>query len=708
MKSIHYIILLAFSALITSSCKKGFDTGWDTNVITPILHGELTIDDLVPDSIKQVNADNSVDLVYQNTIFDLSVTDLVTVPDTTVSVTVNLDSLALDDESVVENISLGQIANSLIADGNIIGYAINLSNGGMLAIDPLTGLSTGTDTVDATAFFETATFNHGFLDILIKNNFPIDVTNIHFQLRNSSDGAVIVDDVYELIEADGGFEFNTYDLTGLTVDGTLVAEIFDFSTPGSGGDEVPIDTSKTIFIQLNAHDMELYSATAVFPAQNLVNSQKEIEYLLGDGGPEITEMTLEQGMVKINVINTIEDSIHIIYSLPYAVSPLGEAVRFETYCPPAPAGESISVADSFDLSGYYVNLQGLNGNKANTFYQEFTASIDSTGVPRTLSLDDSIVVEYGLINVVPLALKGYVGSYHQEYDDNTNLGFNVLDFIDGGEIHFDDVNVNLTVTNGVGIDARFMINELKATNTASGESVNLSAADVIGVPIQVERAVENPFIPGLTEFQLNNSNSNILDLLELFPDKMSYDVSLDINPEGNIYNYQDFLLPDSRTKLTLDLELPLNLLAKDVTLVDTFDMDITTDDESTFIDDVQSIELTLLAENSFPLSTSIKILFFDDFGAVLDSLDFGGDVIQAGELNGICKVDEPKETNVSVIFTGDRIKNILNARQAEVTAVFNTPTETPCGETVKIYSDYRLEMHLTGHMNYQYSTKKEE
>jgi hypothetical protein len=702
LKNNRLYILISLLLVFLSSCRKSFDTAWDTDLLSPILHGELTIEDLVPDSIRQINADQSVDLIYQNTIFDLKITDLVEVPDTTVSVTVSLDSLTISDKVITETISLGEIATSLAESGDLLGTLIILANGSELEITELTGLASGTDTVDATSFFETATFEYGLLDILIKNELPIDITDITFQLRNSSDGAVIVEDTYPII-ASGTFELNTYDLSGKTVDGLLVAEIISFNSPGSGGEPVLIDTSDYVLIQLKAYDMDLYEATAIFPAQNLVNSQKEIEYYMGEGGPEITEMTLDSGTVFINVINTVQDSIHIIYTLPYAVSPTGEIVSFETYCPP-----DTTVTQTFDLAGYSIDLRGLGGNKANTFYQEFTASIDSTGIPRTLSLDDSIVVEYGLVNIKPLALEGYVGTYHEEFSDNANLGFNVLDFLDGGDIHFNDVNVNLTVTNGVGIDARFTIHNLIASNTTSGESIALSASGIIGVPIQVERAMQNPFIPGETQFTLNTTNSNILDLLEIFPDKMSYDVSLDINPDGNIYNYQDFLLPDSKTTLTLDLELPLDILADNVTLIDTFDIDIDFDEQSQFIDDVQSLDLTLLAENSFPLATSINILFFDDLGIVTDSVTFQGDAIAAGVFNADCKVDEPTETNITLSFTGDRIRNILESKQAKVTAVFNTPEDTPCGETVKIYSYYKLEMHLTAHLNYLYSTNNNE
>ena len=56
-----------------------------------------------------------------------------------------------------------------------------------------------------------------------------------------------------------------------------------------------------------------------------------------------------------------------------------------------------------------IDLRGANGTSYNTFYNEFKASIDSTGNMVSISLEDSVEVQYGLRDIIPSELKGYFG-----------------------------------------------------------------------------------------------------------------------------------------------------------------------------------------------------------------------------------------------------------------------------------------------------------
>ena len=64
------ILLLLLAVSVFSACRRSLDTGWDTRYLSPILTGELTIRDLVPDSVTVVNADESVTLVYQTELLN--------------------------------------------------------------------------------------------------------------------------------------------------------------------------------------------------------------------------------------------------------------------------------------------------------------------------------------------------------------------------------------------------------------------------------------------------------------------------------------------------------------------------------------------------------------------------------------------------------------------------------------------------------------
>ena len=145
----HYkgLLLLLCVILVIASCRRSLDTGWDTRYLTPIVTGELTIYDLVPDTLTQFEDDESVTLVYKSELLNYDLTqEAIEIPDTAVEVYVSLDSLTLEDQEMEVSISLGQIAIDL---GFPIGTLIILSNGDSAVLAPLTGLSTDPTPIDA-------------------------------------------------------------------------------------------------------------------------------------------------------------------------------------------------------------------------------------------------------------------------------------------------------------------------------------------------------------------------------------------------------------------------------------------------------------------------------------------------------------------------------------------------------------------------------
>ncbi len=684
-------ILLVLVALIgITSCKPDIESAWDTRYLVPLVTGELDLYDLVPDSITVIGENQDVTLVYQTDLLDYDLTEeAIEIPDTSVEYFVSLDSLSLDDQILSIPISLGQLAVDL---GFPYGTLLIAANGSEITLDPLIGLSTDPTPVDATSFFETATFLSGWLDISIANGFPVDLDTVVFELKNSVGGELVVYDTFYSVPSGGVPVVETYDLTGMTVEGNLVGQIKYFSTPGS---ETPvlIDTSDVLVITMTAYDMELYEATAVFPEQNLINNANDVQYDMG--GPEFTLMGIEEGYVVIYVENTINDTIHIVYDIPGAVDEFGNNVHIETA-----VGPDEIVDQAFDIAGYTIDLRGSEGDEVNTFYQEFSARINYTGIASDISLEDSLKVVYGLEGIVPNELRGYLGQYDIAITDTTT-GVELFDQFESGTIEFGDINIDLEIENGLGAGGVVTINSLGGLNSATGEMVMLNCADVIGLPIQVNRALDNPYIPGYTTITLNSANSNINDLIEIFPDKLFYDVSMSVNPDGNTFNYQDFVINTSRINIGFNLSMPLEFMASDLTLRNEFPMTL---DADAGTEGVGDIDVTLYADNSFPLSASLKIIFYDAANIPLDSIDFGGYVLQAGVLSDDCRVHVPTTTELHDLVDGTLKDAILNADHAEATVVFNTESIPTCSDIVKIYSDYTMKIQLVGDINYTFST----
>jgi hypothetical protein len=83
MKLLFKIILTVNLVILLFSCHK--DPGkasWDVSVMAPLINTSLGLDNLLADSLLQVNPDTSLKIVYNNTLYSVSVDSLINVPNT--------------------------------------------------------------------------------------------------------------------------------------------------------------------------------------------------------------------------------------------------------------------------------------------------------------------------------------------------------------------------------------------------------------------------------------------------------------------------------------------------------------------------------------------------------------------------------------------------------------------------------------------------
>ena len=68
---------------IVFSCKKE-NTTWSTNWTAPLVHGSLTLDDLIDTSYQETNGDGYLSFVINEPVYSFSVDTLINLPDTTI------------------------------------------------------------------------------------------------------------------------------------------------------------------------------------------------------------------------------------------------------------------------------------------------------------------------------------------------------------------------------------------------------------------------------------------------------------------------------------------------------------------------------------------------------------------------------------------------------------------------------------------------
>ncbi len=679
--------------IVFFSCKKSIEVNpsWETTMLVPILKSNLNLGNIVGDSILQSNADSSLQLIYESTLYSLKPGDgAFQIPDTIVKGTYNLTNLALANQAIVYNLSLGQAAQQMGPQGDFIISA----NGTMAAIPSINNQSTGNNDVNATQFFQTATLQHGFLEITIYNGFPIDISNIQFQIKNKISGTIVADTFFTNIIS-GTTSTKTVDLSGKTVEGTLVFKIIDLDSPGSAV-PVLIDTTDALQMTMQVTEMIVTSATAVFPSQDIINQDQETIYNLS-GGAKLKFIDVHSGKLQMTVHSAIKQLVHFNYGFPGATDQFGSTINLSTDLPPAPQNGLSSLTREYDLAGYRLDLTGLNHISYNAFVNHIAASIDSTGQVQTLSFADSIYIDYGLVDVVPEYIEGFLGQQILTLGPE-EVNFDLFKNIQSGSISLKDVNVGIDIENGVGVNARLNLYELTAVNSKKNQSVSLTNA-LINSPQNLARATDPPLTPSLLSFLLNDGNSNIKNLVEVLPDKMKYKIDLFINPDGNISNYTDFAYYNSPLNVNLNVSMPLSFQAVGLVFQDTVDFDLS-NASAKGLDAIKDGVFTVFADNGFPLQANLQLYLYDEWGGFLDSLIVAPHTISAAPLNSNCKVSEVLRSTLQVQADANKMDRIRTAKKAIVRAVFDTKSSVPCGIYTKIYNSYNLSVKLTGRFTY--------
>ncbi len=593
------------------------------------------------------------------------------------------------------------MAQNLIASGNgFIGQTLINENGTYNTLPALTGLTLTPFYFSAASYFQTATFSNARLTFNVDNRLPITITDVNFELRNVNANNVILTGHYDSIPG-GASGYLGYQLQNVTIESNLAVRITSFSTPGSRGNNVFIDTSNYIGIGAYIDNLHVSDAIAVFPAQDLISLDQELTQNIAPR--KFTYIDCKEGTLDVQITSAIEQPIRLTYQMQGAYNKSGQPLIATSNIPAAQGGNLSTITQSYDLTGYSINLTGTDGTKFNTYTQVIKAHIDSTGQQTHISNSDSIHIQYFLRNIKPRYIKGYAGRDTISYTGNSP--FSLADLFAGNSsnaLKFDKASLSVSVENGIGVDGQVLINSLTGINN-NGTTVSLadhSSSPVIGRQLYVGKATDFPLTPRTTTFNINSTTSNIADFISNLPNQIAYDVKIQTNPNGNRGTYDDFAYIDSRMKVNLDINLPLSLIANNLTLRDSFNFSLGYSQKD--VANIKDGVLHVILYNKFPLQSNITLVAYDSAWNKLDTL-LNNAQVDAAPINSSCRATESKKSIINVNASAEVIDKLRFAQHAIMTVVFNTKSSnaTCNGQYLKIYSDYNINATITGDFNYK-------
>jgi hypothetical protein len=671
-----YTIVFVILALLGSGCKRRA-ARWDNHAAVPLFKADLSLNDI--DNSRLVNnaGDSSYTLIYDELIYSARLAQMRT-PDTTINTSFTLKKLKLTDRSIVQSITLGQI-NPLFRflDGQTADVpAQNQSN-----LSPVD--------IDASAFFETATLDSGFLDISLQNELPVDVDLLVFQIVNADDQSEVALDSFTNILKNTSVT-RSINLRNKTVNKALKGVIKRLVTKASPG-PVLVDADKGVNVTLTVRSLRPRSAVAAFPNQTVMNQNEALSMPMN--GAEVKFFKVKAGNLQLRLETTIQENMTMFFSVPSATYngvPLERTVKIPGVAP----GKREVYEEIIDMSGYMFDFRGKNPDvtdTVNTFHQILIVKLDSSGRKVKVTLNDSVRIYYSVSELIPEYAIGYLGKTLNPTGLSTTP-FQLFKGLDG-DLSLQNFTASVLVQNYVGATGRLTVKRMEAENIFNGRKQLLNATP-LGSPIDVGPPAFQRDAYTEKRITLDANNSNIKSFIETLPQLIHYNMDVETNPNGNTSNYKDFVFDNSRVDVFLRLETPANFGIQGITLRDTQALDLA---ELHGDERLKSAILYVDIDNGYPFEVGLELGFMDANFQLLGYADVDGNQsILPGKTDAQGRPLSSTKTRLTIRVPKEKIAMLQNAESVLIKANIKGD-----GKNKKIYNTYKLKINTSGEFAYE-------
>ena len=431
-------------------------------------------------------------------------------------------------------------------------------------------------------------------------------------------------------------------------------------------------------------DVPLLGGPFMLPPNTTIISQTE-NNTLNLNQVQLREIRLKSGSLQYAIKSYVNGHLYCKYDLPGVILDNSSAT-IETTTQPASDLNPFIHTGAIDLSGYTIDLTGINGNQYNKIVSQILLKVapDAPAAAQVYG-DDSVVVELRFVEPKVAYAKGYFGQHTYNLVEEIDISESVN--LPSGSIRLEQAQMNLDIVNSVGADAQLKIDELSAYSAVNSLLVDLNYSPIENY-INITRAFDNNGQVEATEylFQIDQTNSDLLPFMENLPNQLNVSAQVKINPLGDISSGNDFIYTDNALKALIRLDLPLSVGMNNLMLRDT--LSLTNEAFNLTADGKLILDVT----NSFPLNAVIKVDLINSENLLVDNLLLGG-VVYPAAVTAQPGVTIPVESQIDILLSQSIIDQLKSANRIVVTASLNTPGYP---ETVGIYQDYYLSFRLSG------------
>lgn len=692
------IILLAVVAIVTSCMKEDYNweninlENYNPAVAAPIVNTRLTLHDLIKDvldddsSVISMDEDSLLWITYSSDLFKMTLSDMFSIDDQNISQSFTMAPFEIADINQNASITLGDVVANFSDPEKTQIQAADGNSGPFPAIPAQSG---GEHPAGTFTEFSTVDFSSGMLTLTITNNWPIDLTNLTIEIRNSGDNSLLGSVFYALIPA-GNTGSDNIDLTGKTMSNSIKTNITNIESPGSGGpfNFVPIDLTDDIAINIASSNLNVSGGSAIFPSTQVLEDTITVDMSLGNG-ESLQTLRLKSGSIDYSINYDIKEDANLTIELPYAKK--NNVAFSEVISINSDNVNATVVSGSFDLTGYDFDLTA-NSTAMNTVKARIVADIISSNIPVPFTSTDGVSADLTLSGLEIEFLDGDLGSQVFSLDaDTVDFSFDELDI--DAEITLSDPRIDLTITNAFGMELGADLSNIVAMNDEQTLSLTGLGNVTIGAPTygNFDDSVK-------TVISINSTTTNIDDILSINPTALVFGMSGNTNPGTGPFN--NFITDESYFSVAMDVQIPLHGGVSGFQLIDT--LDFPTEAFKNVLVGTIKTDIT----NEFPVDVDVQAYFVDDNYTILDSLkETKIQVLQASSVDVDGELSSPTNFQENIELTEEKVENIKNATKIILVSSLSTASN---GNGAKFYTSFGMDIRLGVYAKVKVNLKDEE
>jgi hypothetical protein len=596
--------------LFLSSCVKDqltdLELTYNGTLAIPIATVGFTLSEaLEGDTVLSIGDDNSIRLgVRQDNFFELSAADLLD------ELTGTLEE-SFSKQTAIGKVRIPDVNNQFqVPFVDIVGgfpdvmlQQLLLNSNGSFAPMPAFQQNPASDlAVVSFSDFSWIEVDTGMISLTVKNNLFFDLENLSATVLDLNSGQPITQIDFPLVPAGGGTATQVSPLDDILLGNSFKVVLNSIGSQGSGGIPVFIDLNKSLDFTLDITEVTINSGEAKLVAGTLAKDTLDFDFQLGNG-ERLYQALVNSVHLKADLSSSVKTPISIRLTFP-AVYKNNQPVVQEFTLPTTAPGASLQIdlGSSFASSVWNFDQDPSQPyNQMGIIYEVILEN--NTGGLIQFASTDEVSVSMVAKDFEVEEVRGFFG-FREEILDNGNFDLEFdFSFLDpsSSPLLFTNPRMLLYLENSFGIPLE--------------SNFNVEANGAFGAQASLNPPKFSLNYPGIheigqtktTSFLIDKNNSNLVELLSVYPASLGYSGNVVINPANDL-QIVNFIRSDSRLKADAEFDLPFSFRVEDLVYRDTGDaLDLPLEDGLT-IDDIQSAGIKVLYKNGMPLKTGIRLI----------------------------------------------------------------------------------------------------